>query len=150
VVIAHNRVAVELSSLPQNVGVARLLVAMVAAQAEFTVAEIDEVKLAVSEAVTNAVVHGYSGEPGHTVRLEVLLEGNSLEVLVADQGRGIEDVALAMQPAVSSDPDRMGLGFCFMESHMDSLQVDSAPGRGTRVRMVKRAGSEHLARATAN
>jgi stage II sporulation protein AB (anti-sigma F factor) len=150
VVVARNRVVVELSSLPENVGVARLLVAMVAAQAEFTVAEIDEVKLAISEAVTNAVVHGYGSEPSHAVRLEVTLDGNQLDVLVADEGRGIEDVALAMQPAVSSDPDRMGLGFCFMESHMDSLQVDSAPGRGTRVRMIKRAGSEHLARASAN
>lgn len=148
--VAHNRVVVELSSLPQNVGVARLLVAMVAAQADFTVSEIDEIKLAVSEAVTNAVVHGYGSEPDHTVRLEVSLEGPFLEVVVADQGRGIDDIGLAMQPAVSSDPERMGLGFAFMESHMDSLQVESAPGCGTRIRMTKRAGAEHLARATAN
>ncbi|HYF93456.1 MAG TPA: anti-sigma F factor [Symbiobacteriaceae bacterium] len=144
----QNRVVAELASVPQNVGVARLLVAMVAAQADFTVAEVDEAKLAVSEAVTNAVIHGYGSEPGHVVRLEITLENNRLEVVVADQGRGIDDISLAMQPAVSSDPDRMGLGFCFMESHMDSLEVESAPGRGTRVRMTKRAGSEHLARAT--
>lgn len=146
--VAHNRVAAELAAVPQNVGVARLLVAMVAAQADFTVAEIDEIKLAVSEAVTNAVVHGYNSEPDHVVRVEVLLAGTNLEVSVIDHGRGIEDVALARQPAVSSDPDRMGLGFCFMESHMDTLEIDSAPGRGTRVRMTKRVGSEHLARAT--
>ncbi|HYG58767.1 MAG TPA: anti-sigma F factor, partial [Symbiobacteriaceae bacterium] len=110
--IEHNRVVVELASIPQNVGVARLMVAMVAAQADFTVAEVDEVKLAVSEAVTNAVVHGYGGEPNHTVRLEVTLESNRLQVEVIDHGKGIEDISLAMQPAVSSDPDRMGLGFC--------------------------------------
>lgn len=149
-VVARNRIVVELASLPQNVGVARLLAAMVAAQGDFTVAEVDEVKLAVSEAVTNAVVHGYNSEPDHAVRLEVTLDGGNLEILVADQGKGIDDIALAMQPAVSSDPDRMGLGFCFMESHMDSLQVESMPGRGTRVRMVKRAGSAHLAGAQAN
>jgi stage II sporulation protein AB (anti-sigma F factor) len=149
-VVAHNRVVVELSSLPENVGVARLLVAMVAAQAEFTVAEVDEVKLAVSEAVTNAVVHGYHSASDRVVRLEVSLVDGLLEVVVADQGQGIADVALAMQPAVSSDPDRMGLGFCFMESHMDTLEVESAPGSGTRVRMTKRVGAERMARATAN
>ncbi|HWI61642.1 MAG TPA: anti-sigma F factor [Symbiobacteriaceae bacterium] len=144
----QNRVVAELASVPQNVGVARLLVAMVAAQADFTVAEVDEVKLAISEAVTNAVIHGYGSEPNHTVRLEVTLHENQLDVVVSDEGRGIEDVSLAMQPAVSSDPDRMGLGFCFMESHMDSLEVESAPGRGTRVRMTKKAGSANLARAS--
>ncbi|HWI52507.1 MAG TPA: anti-sigma F factor [Symbiobacteriaceae bacterium] len=144
----QNRVVAELASVPQNVGVARLLVAMVAAQADFTVAEVDEIKLAVSEAVTNAVIHGYGGQPDQTVRVEVSLAHNHLEVIVADEGRGIDDITLAMQPAVSSDPDRMGLGFCFMESHMDSLEVESSPGRGTRVRMTKKAGSERMARAT--
>lgn len=148
--VERNRVVLDLASIPENVAVARLLVAMLAAQADFSVAEVDEIKLAVSEAVTNAVVHGYGAEPGHVVRLEATLEGKVLEVVVSDQGRGIEDLTLAMQPAVSSDPDRMGLGFCFMESHMDSLHVDSTPGRGTRVRMTKAAGSDQLVRATAN
>jgi stage II sporulation protein AB (anti-sigma F factor) len=143
----RNHVVLEIASLPENVGVARLLVAMIAAQANFTVAEVDEVKLAVSEAVTNAVIHGYQSEQNHTVRIEVRLTENTLSVVVADQGKGIENLELAMQPAVSSDPERMGLGFSFMESHMDSLHVDTAPGRGTRVSMTKRAGSSHLARA---
>jgi stage II sporulation protein AB (anti-sigma F factor) len=147
-VVARNRVVAELASLPENVGVARLLAATVAAQADFTVSEVDEIKLAVSEAVTNAVVHGYNSETAHTVRLEVSLADGLLEVVVGDQGKGIEDVPLAMQPAVSSDPDRMGLGFSFMEAHMDSLEVESAPGRGTRVRMTKRA-SRSLAEAAA-
>lgn len=148
--VAENRVVVELASIPENVGVARLLVAMIAAQSDFTVAEVDEVKLAVSEAVTNAIIHGYGGEPDHVVRLEVGLSEGNLAIVVADQGCGIADIKLAMQPAVSSDPERMGLGFCFMESHMDSLQVESAPGSGTRVIMTKRASSLHLARANAN
>ncbi len=148
--VERNRVALELASIPENVGVARLISAMLAAQADFTVAEVDEVKLAVSEAVTNAIIHGYGSDPSRTVRLEAEVRGGVLEIIVADQGKGIENVELAMQPAVSSDPDRMGLGFCFMESHMDSLHVESAPGRGTRVIMTKRAGSRNMARATAN
>jgi stage II sporulation protein AB (anti-sigma F factor) len=149
-VVTRNRVVVELASIPENVGVARLVAAMVAAQGDFTVAEVDEVKLAVSEAVTNAVIHGYGGEPDHVVVLEVCLTDGILSIVVADQGVGIADIPLAMQPAVSSDPERMGLGFCFMESHMDTLQVDSAPGRGTRVAMTKKAGSLQPARAEAN
>lgn len=148
--VERNRVVLELATIAENVGVARLVAAMLAAQADFTVAEVDEVKLAVSEAVTNAIVHGYGSDPGHTVHLEVSITGGALEIAVVDRGRGIENVTLAMQPAVSSDPDRMGLGFCFMESHMDTLQVESAPGRGTRVNMTKRSGSKQLARAKAN
>jgi len=148
--VDRNRVVAELSSIPQNVGVARLLAAMLAAQADFTVAEVDEVKLAVSEAVTNAIVHGCRSDPGHKVRIELLLEGSGLEIIVSDQGCGIENLDLAMQPAVSSDPERMGLGFSFMESHMDSLRVESELGRGTRVTMMKRAGTRDLAKVTVN
>lgn len=148
--VDRNRVVLELASIPENVGVARLVVAMLAAQADFTIAEVDEVKLAVSEAVTNAVVHGYGSQPDQTVRLEVSLQAGALEVIISDHGRGIDNLSLAMQPAVSSDPDRMGLGFCFMESHMDSLHVESAPERGTRVIMTKRTGTHNLARVTAN
>ncbi len=148
--VTQNRVTVDLASIPENVRVARLLAAVIAAQADFTLAETDEIKLAVSEAVTNAVIHGYGGEPGHLVRVEISLEQNDLEIIVSDTGRGIDDLKLAMQPAVSSDPERMGLGFCFMESHMDSLQVESTPGRGTRVVMTKRAGAIHMAGANAN
>lgn len=148
--VARNHVTIELASIPENVGVARLMAAMLAAQGDFTVAEVDEVKLAVSEAVTNAVVHGYKGRPDQVVRMEIELNEGTLKIVVIDTGCGIEDVKMAMQPAVSSDPERMGLGFSFMESHMDRLEVESAPGRGTRVTMVKRARSRHLAPASAN
>lgn len=147
--VDRNRVIVELASIPENVGVARLMAGVLAAQADFTIAEVDEVKLAVSEAVTNAIIHGYGSEPVHKVRLELLLEAGVLEVVITDTGKGIENIEMAKQPAVSSDPDRMGLGFCFMESHMDTLRVESETGRGTRVTMTKRAGARHLAR-TAN
>lgn len=147
--LERNQVALEFAAIPENVGVSRLLVATLAGQAGFTIAEIDEVKLAVSEAVTNAVIHGYGLSPEQQIRVEVGVEGGLLTVVVIDHGRGMEDVAWAMQPAVSSDPERMGLGFAFMQSHMDSLTVDSAPGQGTRVTMTKRAGGR-IAQAAAN
>jgi stage II sporulation protein AB (anti-sigma F factor) len=147
--LERNQVALEFAAIPENVGVSRLMVATLAGQAGFTIAEIDEVKLAVSEAVTNAVIHGYGTDPSRTVRVEVELDSGLLTVVVIDAGRGMEDVAWAMQPAVSSDPERMGLGFAFMQSHMDSLVVDSAPGKGTRVTMTKRAGGR-IAQAAAN
>ncbi|MEW8977554.1 MAG: anti-sigma F factor [Symbiobacterium sp.] len=143
--VARNRVIVELAAIPENVGVARLMAAMVAAQGEFTVAEVDEVKLAVSEAVTNAIVHGYRGDAGQMVRLEATLSDGVLEIVVADRGRGIEDVELARQAAVTSDPERMGLGFCFMEAHMDEVRVESEVGRGTRVTMTKRPAAKSAA-----
>jgi stage II sporulation protein AB (anti-sigma F factor) len=95
------------------------------------------------------VIHGYGGEPDHVVVLEVCLTDGILSIVVADQGVGIADISLAMQPAVSSDPERMGMGFAFMQSYMDSLVVDSAPGKGTRVTMTKRAGGR-IAQAAAN
>lgn len=147
--LERNQVALEFAAIPENVGVSRLMVATLAGQAGFTIAEIDEVKLAVSEAVTNAVIHGYGTDGARMVRVEVGLESGLLTVVVIDQGRGMEDVAWAMQPAVSSDPERMGLGFAFMQSHMDSLVVDSTPGVGTRVTMTKRAGGR-IAQAAAN
>lgn len=145
--VTHNRVIVELAAIPENVGVARLMAAMVAAQGSFTVAEVDEVKLAVSEAVTNAIVHGYRGDAQRMVRLEATIEDGALEIVVGDDGRGIEDVELARQAAVTSDPERMGLGFSFMEAHMDEVRVESAVGRGTRVTMRKRPSARDVAAA---
>lgn len=148
--VDRNRVVLELASIPENVGVARLVAAVLAAQSDFTVAEVDEVKLAVSEAVTNAVVHGYGSDPKRSVRLELMAEAGVLQVVVSDYGRGIDDLSLAMQPAVSSDPERMGLGFSFMDSHMDTLHVETEPGHGTRVTMTKRASTRSLAPAGPN
>lgn len=148
--INQNRVVADLQSLPENVGLARLIVATVAAQAGFTLPDVEGIKLAVSEAVTNAIVHGYNSQAHQNVRLEVVLNGSMLEVVVEDKGRGIPDLDLARQPAVSSDPERMGLGFCFMESYMDELIVNTAVGQGTRVTMRKRADTSQPARLAAN
>ncbi|MDA8064231.1 MAG: anti-sigma F factor [Thermaerobacter sp.] len=127
----------ELASRAENVGVARVAVAAFAGPLGFTLGELEEIKVAVSEAVSNAVLHGYLGAEG-TVRIEAEAAEGALELVVEDQGRGIEDVAQARRPAFSTDPERMGLGFVFMESFSDSLEVSSSPGQGTRVRMRKR------------
>ncbi|MEW6545675.1 MAG: anti-sigma F factor [Bacillota bacterium] len=133
----HNYLHIEFPALPANVGVARVAVASFAAQLEFTWAELEEVKVAVSEAVTNAVVHAYPKGPG-PVKVRAQLDGGILAVEVEDQGVGIADVAQARQTSFTTDPERMGLGFTFMESFMDQVEVWSEPGRGTRVSLAKR------------
>lgn len=97
-----------------------------------------DVKTAVSEAVTNAIIHGYRSEGG-VVTMELTLRGRELTVVVRDSGVGIEDVAKAREPMFTTQPEaeRSGLGFTVMETFMDSLDVDSAPGRGTVVTMKK-------------
>lgn len=133
-----NRMAIQIMALPENVGVVRVAVAAFAAQAEFTLTEIEEIKVAVSEAVSNAVIHAYPDAPGE-VFVEASLDEGTLEVMVRDTGKGIADVARARQATFSTEPDRMGLGFVFMESFMDHLEVSSKPGEGTTILMVRKS-----------
>ncbi|MDN5344896.1 MAG: hypothetical protein PWQ18_1008 [Clostridia bacterium] len=133
----QNSMALEFLSLPENVGLARVAVATFAAQVDMTLNELEEIKVAVSEAVSNAIIHGYRGEANGTVRVAAERTITGLTITVEDQGCGIADVALAMQPAYSTDPERMGLGFAFMQSFMDDLEVTSEVDRGTRVKMFK-------------
>ncbi|MGB9663154.1 MAG: anti-sigma F factor [Moorellaceae bacterium] len=132
----------EFLSLPENVGLARVAVAAMVAQADITLSELEEIKVAVSEAVANAIIHGYGGEPRGWVRLTVNRSREGLEIMVEDEGRGIADIAMAMQPAYSTDPERMGLGFAFMQSFMDEVEVLSEEGRGTKVIMRKKLQSD--------
>lgn len=136
-----NRMSIQFSSLPENVAFARVAVAAFASQLDFTLSDLDEMKVAVSEAVTNSIIHGYRDRKGEMVQVDVNLYKAALEIIVADSGAGIKDVARAMTPAYSTDPERMGLGFAFMQSFTDKLEVDSAPGKGTRVRMFKQLNS---------
>lgn len=132
-----NTLRLEFPARSANVAVGRVCVAVFAAQLDPTVVELDDIKLAVSEAVTNAIVHAYPGGEG-LVRISAAIADGVLTVTVADDGVGIADVMRAREPAYSSDPDRMGLGFAFMDSAMDEVRVQSAPGGGTRVTLVKR------------
>ncbi|CAM3426757.1 anti-sigma F factor [Hydrogenibacillus schlegelii] len=127
-----------------NESLARVAVAAFAAALDPTVEELDEIKTAVSEAVTNAIIHGYPDrdEPGEVV-VRAWIDGDVLTVVVEDQGAGIADVAKAREPLYTTRPDleRSGMGFTIMENFMDDVEVESAPGRGTRVRMVRRIKS---------
>ena len=132
-----NSIIIYLQSLSENVAIARVTAAAFAAQIDFTLNEIEEIKVAVSEAVSNVVIHGYAEEQGQ-IELIMNLYQDKLEYIIADNGKGIADVLLARQPSYSSDPERMGLGFVFMESFMDELDVTSEVNKGTTVRMTKK------------
>ena len=135
----RNEMETTFLSLPENESFARVVIAAFAVQLSPTISEIADVKTAVSEAVTNAIVHGYEGTRG-LVTLRAAIEGRTLTVEVADSGRGIPDVPQAMEPFYTTHPEqeRSGMGFSVMQTFMDDLQVDSAPGKGTRIRMRKR------------
>lgn len=134
---AKNHVTLEFPAIAQNVEFARVAVACFASQIDsFTMEEIDDIKLIVSEAVSNVVLHGYD-EPGGLVRVRVAAEDNILTISVEDEGRGIADVSLARQPAFTTAPDRMGMGFTIMEALSDEMDVSSTPGAGVRVTMKK-------------
>ncbi|MEL1136433.1 anti-sigma F factor [Desulfitobacterium sp. THU1] len=133
-----NLLKLTLSSLAENVGIARMLIASVGAQLDLSLNDIEELKVAVSEAVSNAIIHGYANDTDRLVDLIIEHNSESLKIIVKDEGCGIADVEQAMQPAFSTDPERMGLGFVFMQSFMDDLQVESAVNQGTTVTMIKR------------
>ncbi len=141
-------VVVELPSRPENLALARVIVSAFASRLEFTVAETEEISVAVSEAVSNCIIHGYENGPG-LIRVAMAVVDGAIEVVVEDRGRGIADVDLARTPAFTTSEDRMGLGFVFMESFMDELVVSSTPGQGTTVTMRKRPEREGIDRATA-
>ncbi|MBP2649787.1 MAG: anti-sigma regulatory factor, serine/threonine protein kinase [Firmicutes bacterium] len=132
-----NHLKMSLTSNGENVGIARVTAATFAAQAELTLNDIEEIKVAISEAFSNAVIHGYKDMTGE-VECEMILTDGMLEFTITDHGKGIADIDLARQPAYSSDPERMGLGFVFMDSFMDELFVESVVDQGTTVRMIKK------------
>ena len=127
------------TSRSANEGFARAAAACYAAQLDPTLDEIADIKTAVSEAVTNAIVHAYPDTLGRVALRLRLLEGGVLEIQVRDRGVGIADVAQARTPLFTTgNEERSGMGFTIMESFMDTLRVRSAPGKGTTVTMVKR------------
>ena len=133
-----NHMKLEIPSKSQNEAFARVVVAAFAAQADPTIDEISDIKTAVSEAVTNAVIHGYEDSFG-TIIVTAALTDRRLEVSVTDYGVGIEDLEQAREPLYTSKPelDRSGMGFTIMENFMDEFTLASEPGKGTTVTMVK-------------
>lgn len=132
-----NYLKVEFPSLPENVSLSRVIVASFAAQLDFTLNELEEIRVATSEAVSNSVIHGYRETDGQ-ILLELGARDGVLEIKVIDYGCGINDLDLAQTPTYSTDPERMGLGLIFMQSFMDELKLESEPGKGTRVVMRKK------------
>ena len=139
---ALNTVKITFPSRSVNEGFARSALSAFAAQAGPTLDELADVKTAVSEAVTNCIVHAYANTIGPITLTAALYEDGTLRVAVADKGCGIPDVSKAMEPLFTTGgAERAGLGFAVMESFMDSVKVRSAPGKGTRVTLSKRLGT---------
>ena len=135
-----NEIRLDFPAIPENEGLARMVVSAFLLPLNPTVEELADVKTAVSEAVTNAIVHGYAEREG-VVRLRAdYREDGLLTVDVCDRGRGIADVAQARQPFFTTleGEERSGMGFTVMESFMDGVEVKSAPNVGTTVRLTKR------------
>ena len=134
-----NYITMEFPSKSTNEGFARVAVACFAAQMDPTLNELEDIKTAVSEAVTNAIVHAYPDSLGKVVLKARICEGNLLEIIVKDYGRGIPDVTQARQPMYTTGgEERSGMGFTIMESFMDQLTVRSVVGKGTTVTLRRR------------
>lgn len=139
----HNYIKLRFPALSENEGLARVCVAALASQLDPTLEELSEIRTAVSEAVTNAVVHAYHDTSGE-IELTAEIDNNVLRITIKDDGRGIPDVDLAMQPFYSKpeSEERSGMGFTVMQTFMDNVTVASQPGVGTIVSMNKRIGHE--------
>ncbi len=133
-----NEMKLELLSKSQNESFARSVVAAFVSQLDTTIEELADVKTAVSEAVTNAIIHGYENKIGTVVIISRIIE-NTVEIEVIDSGKGIENIDMARQPLYTSKPEleRSGMGFTVMESFMDEVEVTSSPGQGTNIKMRK-------------
>ena len=136
-----NEMEIIFDSHSSNEGFARVAVASFLTQLNPTVEEVSDVKTAISEAVTNAIIHGYENEI-HKVSIRCRIEGQQMTVEVRDHGVGFENIEQAMTPLYTSKPEleRSGMGFAFMEAFMDHVEVESEPGEGTTVRMKKTIG----------
>ena len=136
----ENEMRMTLPSLSVNEGMARAAVAAFCAQLNPTALELADIKCAVSEAVTNCIVHAYRGTVGEITLTVKLCEGRLVQIEIRDRGCGIEDVKQAREPLFTTDAEgeRSGMGFTVMESFCDELRVSSRAGRGTRVTLLKR------------
>ncbi len=136
-----NEMTIVFDSRPVNESLARIAAASFCTQLNPTLEEVADLKTAVSEAVTNCIIHGYCGEI-HKITMDLKLRGNEILIDVRDEGVGIPDVEKAMEPLFTTraDKERSGMGFTFMEAFMDELKVESTVGKGTTVHMKKKIG----------
>jgi stage II sporulation protein AB (anti-sigma F factor) len=140
----HNHMKLSFASLSVNEAFARITVAAFVSQLDPTMEQLDEIKTVVSEAVTNAIIHGYNGNAEGVVSVEAEIDGDTVSISISDHGQGIEDLELARQPLFTSRPEleRSGMGFTIMENFMDEFDVVSSPEGGTSLKMKKRIESK--------
>lgn len=138
----ENEMQLEIKSKSENESFARTVITAFVAQLDPTLEEISDLKTAVSEAVTNCIIHAYASEEGK-ILLYCKIEGSLVTIKITDYGIGIKDVEKAMQPLYTTKPEweRSGMGFAFMQAFMDEVMVQSAPGEGTSVIMKKKIQS---------
>lgn len=138
----ENHMELSFDSISQNESFARSVAAAFATQLNPTIEELSDIRTAVSEAVTNSIVHGYNNDPNKQVCMSCTIRDKAVEITIQDNGRGMENVSLAMQPFYTTMPgtERSGMGFSVMEAFMDGLRVESEPGKGTKVVMTKTIG----------
>lgn len=136
--IYDNEMKLEFVSKSSNEAFARITIAAFASQLDPTIEELADIKTAVSEAVTNCIIHGYEGTSG-IVKVECKLKDNCIEIEISDNGKGISDIELARKPlyTTKANLERSGMGFTIMESFMDDFKVESIEGMGTKVTMKK-------------
>ena len=136
--IYENEMKLEFLSKSNNEAFARIAVAAFASQLDPTLEELADIKTAVSEAVTNCIIHGYEDTEG-IVKIESRIYDNTIEIEISDSGKGIEDIKMAREPLYTSKPnlERSGMGFTIMESFMDEMKIESILGMGTKVTMKK-------------
>lgn len=133
-----NKMNLKFLSLPENESFARLAVASFCSNVNFSIEEISDIKTAVSEGVTNAIVHGYEGSLGE-IEINCEIYENRVEITIVDNGKGIENLEEALTPFFTTKPDkeRSGMGFTVMEGFMDKMEVNSKIGEGTKLKLVK-------------
>lgn len=139
-----NKMKLSFSAKSENEAFARISVAAFVSQLDPTLEELGDLKTAVSEAVTNCIIHGYDNDESKFVGLEVSIEDECVTIEIFDEGNGIEDMELAREPMYTSKPEleRSGMGFTIMETFMDQFAVSSSLGAGTRITMMKRIESK--------
>lgn len=154
----NNEMKMEFDAISENESFARMAIAAFAMNLNPTLEELSDIKTAVSEAVTNAIIHGYGNLRGYEknkyvhkdekihegkVYMESRIIGDVIFIDIADRGQGIENLEKAMEPLFTTKPelDRSGMGFAFMEAFMDDLEVESVPGQGTKIHMIKKIGA---------
>jgi len=136
---AENFLEIKFPALPENEALARAVAGAFVSGADPLLSELSDIRTVVSEAVTNAIIHGYAGDPQKLVHMRLALSERTLRMEIRDDGIGIEDIERAREPLYTSRPaeERSGLGFSVMEAFTDNLEVISSPGQGTTIKMLK-------------